>query len=79
MAALSRAKQLWSRNELRRQIRGRGEISGSKEKVHLKMNLANSQKQRWQKAAKQAEQDLLSWIFLILDRAAVTALETSAK
>lgn len=65
--------------KLRRQIRGRGEINGSKEKFHLKMNLANSQKPRWQKAAKQAEQDLLSWTVLILDRAAVTALETSAK
>ncbi|MBK1787847.1 LmbU family transcriptional regulator [Prauserella sp. ASG 168] len=66
----------WSRNELRRRIRETRRIArGEAEEVHLKVNLDGSQKQRWQDAAERAEQDLLTWMVSILDRAASSRQE----
>jgi hypothetical protein len=70
---LSKAEQHgWSRNELRRRIRQPRQLAGDAEVTHLRMNLPDSQKQRWQEAAQRADQDLLAWIVATLDRAAVT-------
>jgi hypothetical protein len=71
-------KHEWSRNEFRRQIQARRSLPKSNDEVvHLQMNLVAEQKQRWQEAAERAEKDLLSWIVVILDNAAVSTLETA--
>jgi hypothetical protein len=77
-AWLTRAEQAaWSRNELRRQIRGMrtaGRSGG--EVVHIQMEVIPDRQQRWQQAAESAEQDLVAWIVSILDGAAARQLET---
>ncbi|MFE1171172.1 LmbU family transcriptional regulator [Streptomyces sp. NPDC058773] len=68
----------WSRNELRRRIRSGRELGDDgKAVVHIKMDLVDQQKQRWQRAAENADQDLLAWMVSILDHAAITALEST--
>lgn len=64
----------WSRNELRRRVRGRGRDESEGSTLHLRMNLPEHQRRRWQDAAASCEQDLLSWMTAILDSAAVAAL-----
>lgn len=66
----------WSRNELRRQIKGsqgRSEIAG--QVVNIQMNIIADKKERWQEAAGGDKQDLLAWIVACLDDAAMRALE----
>jgi hypothetical protein len=65
----------WSRNELRRQINHHRRGLVARETIHIQMNVVGDQKDRWQQAAEQAEQDLIAWIVTILDHAATSALE----
>ncbi|MBP2473501.1 hypothetical protein JOF53_002373 [Crossiella equi] len=66
----------WSRNELRRQIKlMRDPGAGAKEITHIQMKLITEQKQLWQEAAQRQDQDLLAWIFTVLDTAASQVLD----
>ncbi|SFX77725.1 hypothetical protein SAMN02787144_1006106 [Streptomyces atratus] len=65
----------WSRNELRRQIRGSRELAGGKSVVRVQLELRDQQKERWQRAAESADKDLLAWMVAVLDGAATTVVE----
>ncbi|KUL55317.1 hypothetical protein ADL22_01425 [Streptomyces sp. NRRL F-4489] len=68
------AEQRWSRNELRRQVRVRKEITGAAERaVQLKMKPDDGQRELWQAAAVRTGKDLLTWITTVLDDAANSA------
>jgi hypothetical protein len=69
----------WSRNELRKQIKAsRNPDEYDQDVIHIQMNVVPDQKKRWQDAAASADQDLLGWMFSILDRAASRALDARA-
>lgn len=67
----------WSRNELRRQLRGERQLTSARPRtVHIEMKLPDQQKERWQKAAERADQELLTWMVETLDHAALSLLES---
>lgn len=66
----------WSRNELRRRIRDSREIGGGEKAfVRVQLDLMDQQKQRWQRAAESADQDLLAWMVAVLDGAATAVAD----
>ncbi|MFF8916093.1 LmbU family transcriptional regulator [Streptomyces sp. NPDC015032] len=68
----------WSRNELRRRIRDSREIGdGGKAVVRVQLDLMDQQKQRWQRAAESADQDLLAWMVAVLDGAATAVVDVN--
>ncbi|MDI5980593.1 LmbU family transcriptional regulator [Amycolatopsis magusensis] len=74
---LSRAeKSGWSRNVLRTKVRAAKNVGNGTEKApKLNMRVAPEQRRRWQEAAAAADQDLLSWMMLVLDSAASSTLD----
>ncbi|KWT63939.1 hypothetical protein ADL21_00330 [Streptomyces albus subsp. albus] len=70
----------WSRNELRRRIRSSRDLGGGEQEVvRIRVDLMEQQRERWQKAAEHADQDLLAWMVSILDGAAIAALENDKR
>jgi hypothetical protein len=74
---LSRAEKFgWSRNMLRNKLKASKSIEKQPDKpLKLQVQVAPEQQQRWQEAASAADQDLFSWMVLVLDGAANTTLE----
>ncbi|GAA1937017.1 hypothetical protein GCM10009754_00040 [Amycolatopsis minnesotensis] len=74
---LDRAEKFgWSRNELRNRVRaGRNSLQKTEDVTVRKIlvNFPTDKQERWLKAAKNAEQDLLTWIVSSLDDAAAAA------
>nr|WP_285761679.1 LmbU family transcriptional regulator [Nocardiopsis ansamitocini] len=66
----------WSRNELRRRIRGEAKgVRKSEELTYLQLSVPTDRKQKWQLAAEGAGMGLQEWVESNLDKAAVAALE----
>lgn len=69
----------WSRNELRKRIKAsRHPDEFERESIQIQMNVLPDRKRMWQEAAESLDQDLLAWMFNILDHAANRVLETRA-
>ncbi|MGW5052720.1 LmbU family transcriptional regulator [Actinokineospora sp. NPDC004072] len=79
---LDRAEQAgWSRNELRRRLRGsRGGERQAPAPTSLmpRLPVARERVERWRAAAQRCDDELENWIVLILDRAAEHALTGGA-
>jgi hypothetical protein len=70
------ARQGWSRNELRRQIRAAGERAGASADAaaRLVMLLDCERERRWREAAKRSDCELEDWVVRAVDEAATRAL-----
>jgi hypothetical protein len=72
----------WSVTELRRRLKGGGPMSPDQDRGSmfvLKMSIDTERQKRWEQAAEKAGSDLSYWISRALDRAAVSALQTSTE
>jgi hypothetical protein len=70
----------WSRNELRSRLRAsRASLRDSQDPadrvLEIHMDVPPTRRRRWSEAASTSDQDLVSWMVSVLDRAASIALE----
>jgi hypothetical protein len=73
-------REVWTRNELRRQIRAQQrEVTGGSEVAVVQMSVHPERQDRWQRAADCAQLELLDWIVRTLDMAAGAARELSGE
>jgi hypothetical protein len=74
-------KARWSRNELRRQLRGSrrdGQAPAASTSLIPRVPVARERVERWRAAARRSDDHLEDWIVLILDRAAEDTLSTGS-
>ncbi|WP_233621688.1 LmbU family transcriptional regulator [Amycolatopsis sp. WAC 04182] len=74
-------KERWSRNELRRRLRGtkpNKKAASESTSVIPRLAVAKERVERWRAAAQQADDHLENWMVLILDRAAEDILSTKS-
>jgi hypothetical protein len=74
-------KARWSRNELRRQLRGSrqdGQASAASTSLIPRVAVARERVERWRAAARRSNDHLENWMVLILDRAAEDTLSTES-
>ncbi|EME57734.1 hypothetical protein H074_21127 [Amycolatopsis decaplanina DSM 44594] len=74
-------KERWSRNELRRRLRGikaNKKTGAESAAVIPRLAVARERVERWRAAAQQADDHLENWMVLILDRAAEDILSTKS-
>ena len=79
---LDRAEKLgWSRNQLRRSVRGRDQQedwqAGADAAYIPRMRVPQPTLERWQAAARTASSGFSSWVVEVLDQAAARALESA--
>jgi hypothetical protein len=65
----------WSRQQLRDELRGRRELVPGLQLALVRVQVDVDREQRWERAAEQAECELVDWIANTLDAAAAAQLE----